>query len=95
MLFSGFTAESIDPPCDDLKVEVEVTHTTDGLNNGSVEVEVIGGTAPYTYIFLDDNRNPITEVTSSNKVEGLSKGEMKYIVRDKKDCFVSDDLIIN
>lgn len=83
-----------EPPCDDLKVKAKVTHTTEGKDNGSVEIEVEGGEKPYSFFFLDKDFNPIKHELSKSIINGLPKGKVKYIIRDKNECFQSEDLII-
>lgn len=93
-LFYGVFAATPEPPCDDLKVEVEVTHTSEGLNNGMIRLNAEGGAKPYTYIFLDEDFNPITTKTTEPEIKKLSRGKVKFIVRDENDCFQSKDIII-
>ena len=70
-----------------------ITHTKldvkcHGDKTGSIVVTTTGGTAPYTY-FLDG-----TNVGTRNTFNNLAAGEYTILVRDAKNCEVSDRITI-
>jgi gliding motility-associated-like protein len=72
-------------------IEVELISKTNtncnGENDGTAEIEVVGGFAPYEYIWDGgSNQNPVT---------GLNSGNHTVTVSDFKGCEVTYDLIID
>ncbi|MGK7388835.1 MAG: hypothetical protein ACNS60_00725 [Candidatus Cyclobacteriaceae bacterium M2_1C_046] len=82
------------PPCNDLKVEVEVTHTTDGLSNGSVKVKVEGGKAPYLYIYFNTKGKPISYEYTESSIKDLKSGTYFCTIYDKNDCQIKKEIKI-
>ncbi|MBL4746203.1 MAG: hypothetical protein JKY08_07520 [Flavobacteriaceae bacterium] len=60
----------------------DVTSVSPG-NEGVVSVEASGGTAPYTYVWLDSLGN---EVGTTKEVTGLTVGTYSVIVKDANNC---------
>lgn len=89
---------SVDPgsgyQCPELEVKEIVVHTLGDESNGSIELQVENGSTPYSYFFLDEKYNPLKHDHRKSKISDLSKGKIKYIVRDKNNCSVSGDIII-
>lgn len=73
-------------PCDNLKVTAEITHTTNGLDNGSVKVKVEGGVEPYIYVFFNQKGKPLSFENKSNKLSGVKSGKIFCTVIDKEGC---------
>lgn len=71
----------------DLKLNFDVTLITqDSKNDGSVRVKVIGGIAPYTYLWSTGKTSDI--------ITGLKKGPYQVKVTDKNKCVVSDSVFV-
>ncbi|MCF0190505.1 MAG: SprB repeat-containing protein, partial [Marinilabiliaceae bacterium] len=62
----------------------DVTHTTCGLNNGAISVNVSGGSFPYSYAWRE-NGNPMFE-RSNNISNLLQYGEYELTVVDYHEC---------
>jgi len=74
----------------DLTLQVlNFTETNCGQNDGSVELEVMGGTAPYQYQILNGNTQ------SGNSFLGLAAGNYTFKVVDSKKCEQSVSIDIN
>ena len=86
-LFSGIDAHipSTDP-CDNLKVTTEIKHTTDGLDNGSVEVKVEGGVEPYVYVFFNEKGKPLSFENKSNQISEIGAGTIYCSIIDSESC---------
>lgn len=54
-----------------------------GLSNGSIQIEVAGGTPPYKYKWMDINGN---ELGNSNSIVDIKKGKYQLIITDKNEC---------
>lgn len=69
-LFYGLNAGLPEPPatdpCENLEVEKEITHTTDELNKGRIDIKVEGGIQPYYYVFFDKKGKPLSEDIKDN-----------------------------
>ena len=68
-------------------VQITTTHTTCGLNNGSVNVSVTGGTAPYTYIWSNGQTTAM--------LQNLSAGNYSISVEDAGGCTASAQTTVN
>lgn len=80
-LYNTYTLTAIAP----LSIETpgEVTASTCGINNGSINALLItGGIPPYTYAWADGNDNPLP--TNSNVVNNLLSGTYKLTVTDAR-----------
>ncbi len=67
---------------DHMYLNSEVTDTYCGTSNGSIDITVISGVAPFTYSW---SHGPITE-----DVSGLGVGEYSVIVTDNTGCQVTE-----
>ena len=61
-------------------------------SNGSVDIAVQGGTAPYSYTFTGDGLE-ITQTTSS--ISGLPSGDYRVTVTDANNCVTSVDFFVD
>lgn len=73
-------------PCENLKVETEVKHTTDKLKNGEVELTVTGGTAPFKYVFFNEKGYPLSFDNDSNTLNNRGAGKFFCTVIDNEGC---------
>ncbi|WP_299108791.1 T9SS type A sorting domain-containing protein [uncultured Tenacibaculum sp.] len=63
------------------------------VNDGSIEVTIIGGVAPYTYEWKDGNGNVISTKSSSSlndKIENLSEGRYTIKIKDASNCVIEE-----
>lgn len=70
--------------CDDLTIKANVTYSEG--KGSKLEIEVKGGTAPYTYIFYKESGHLISSKFDKNSVEGLQRGKYACTVSDKGKC---------
>ena len=68
------------------------TNASCSSSNGSVTVNYIGGSQPYTYSWEDSNGNPIG--TNAVTLSGLSAGYYESIVTDDEGCMHSELILI-
>lgn len=69
----------------DMVIYEEIEHST-GLDNGSIEVEVLGGTAGYTYWWNTGS--------TLNKIDELGVGDYELMVTDNNGCQKSESYSI-
>lgn len=65
-----------------LNVIPKITHTSNGLNNGSIILDVGGGVAPYTYTWMPGNIN-IKDIT------GLAQGTYSLTIKDNNNVVLN------
>jgi hypothetical protein len=65
-----------------LSVKADISSTDKDKENGSIKIEIKGGTQPY--VILWDNGN------TSNFIEKLPKGSFEVQITDSKDCNISE-----
>jgi len=75
--------------CTKLQVTAEMINESCKGNDGSIDLQVTGGNAPYTYVW--SHNNPSTRSTLSN----LSVGNYKVTVTDNQGCEISKTFTIN
>ena len=66
---------------------------SDIVNDGTIEVEITGGNAPYNYVWTDDSGNIISNQTTSlvvNKIENLGEGTYNIVVTDASNCIINE-----
>lgn len=61
----------------------QITGTVPGLFNGSISVSVSGGTAPYYFLWTDENGQVVGE---TEDMEGLAPGNYTVQVTDAHEC---------
>jgi len=77
--------------------EINTTSTTNDVlclngSEGSIQIEIYGGTPPYTtFIGNDINSNIATQVGNLINFNNLNVGNYYYTVTDNNDCLVSGD----
>ncbi|SNR15994.1 T9SS type A sorting domain-containing protein [Tenacibaculum jejuense] len=68
--------------------------TSDVVNDGDIEVIIIGGEAPYNYVWKDDTDTVVldeTTNTKSSKIENLSEGMYSITITDAKNCIITEE----
>lgn len=86
LLLYGLNTSTDTQSCDNFKVEVKVTDTTNGLSNGEAEVTAEGGEAPYKYIFLNEKGRPLAQDYDSKTIKSRRAGPFYCTVVDKNGC---------
>ncbi|MCW3786230.1 SprB repeat-containing protein [Plebeiibacterium sediminum] len=71
-----------------LSIESQITDSEKGTNNGSITLEVSGGTEPYSFLWSDNN------VTDQNR-DNLSGGSYSVTVTDDNDCQIQQTFEVN
>ena len=66
---------------------VEMIQPNFGIDNGSIEIGISGGTDPYQIAWSNGEMN-------KTKIEGLSAGEYGVIITDENDCTASSTIIL-
>lgn len=77
------TVNEIPPPVIEI---VSVTPSICDASTGAVDIEVTGGTPPYTYLWSNDS--------ASQDLTQVPEGEYTLIVTDQTDCSVSQEVVI-
>ena len=85
------------PDCDGLQYKLTITHTSNGENNGRIEVEIIKSSSrvrAYLYIKKGNQRKNSKEDVSVDELTGLAAGHYVLILQDAKCSAVEHDLVI-
>jgi hypothetical protein len=98
LLLSGLlfisTLNSEKSICDNIQLELSITNTTEGRDNGKIEVEVVKGKAPYK-VFLFASKPKVNLVNIKIKdLKNLPAAEYLLIVQDQSNCRVQQTVII-
>jgi AGCS family alanine or glycine:cation symporter len=75
---------------DSLRIEIELINPTTSINDGQINVSVLGGIPPYTYQWSDQN-TPLTAADASGLMEGEN---FTVTVSDSKNSQVSRTVTI-
>ncbi|CAM1358474.1 conserved exported hypothetical protein [Tenacibaculum sediminilitoris] len=90
---SDFTIEITQPLPLSISNELVKDVTGFGLSNGSISVDVVGGTPPYIYEWKEGSGTTILRGT--NQITSIPTGNYKLITTDSKGCTLIKDYIIN
>ena len=86
LFISTLTSEKSN--CDNIQLDITITHSSQGSNNGKIEVEVKKGKAPFrAYLFADDKSNNLHDVALDELVS-LSAGSYILVIQDANNCSV-------
>jgi len=100
LLFSGLLLVSTLFPavtdCDSIQLDLQVTHTSDGNNDGKIEVSVEKGQAPFkVYLFADKRSDNLLDVKFKD-LKNLKAGNYLLLVQDSGgECTYRQNVIIN
>lgn len=72
--------------CDSLKIDAIIQHTSNGNNNGNVNVTISGGVEPYRITWVGQKRNKGIENSEIGNQSSLSKGEHLLVVMEAANC---------
>ena len=67
--------------------------TSDTVNDGDIEVIIVGGEAPYKYVWEDESGSTILDESTNlktSKIENLSEGRYTITITDAKNCVLSE-----
>ena len=80
--------------CDQLKFEINVVHTSDGLDNGKIEVTNIDSPSKVRAFLYGDKREKNKLDVKVEKLEKLKPGTYILILQNKKCSSVKRDIIV-
>ncbi len=87
----NFEIEILKPSIVEIDKET-VTHVSGfGKSNGSVVINVIGGSTLYTYVWTDVHGN---EKSYTNSLDGVTAGTYKVTIKDSKGCPLVKEYVI-
>ena len=90
--FSSFSTTS--DVCDDLKFDIEVTHTTDGLNNGKIDVTITKGLQNVKAFLYAKSRGNNRLNIKIDELKNLPSGTFTLVLQNKNCSSVKSDIII-
>lgn len=64
-----------------------------GLSNGSVTVQINGGTVPYHFAWV--NEKGVAQNSNSNLLSNIPFGNYTVSVTDSQQCFISESYVVN
>ncbi len=73
--------------CDDFAVSEDITNSESGQDNGAIDLEVSGGTTPYTILWNDG--------TAIADRTGLSAGTYSVEITDANGCYLSESYTVS
>ncbi|HRJ39682.1 MAG TPA: gliding motility-associated C-terminal domain-containing protein, partial [Flavobacteriales bacterium] len=76
----------IDIPAPGLSIANTTDVTCNGFSDGTIDVLVTGGTAPFTYTWINSSGTPLPGQGTSNATTGLPGGTFGLIVVDSASC---------
>ncbi|MCB0496924.1 MAG: hypothetical protein KDC79_12370 [Cyclobacteriaceae bacterium] len=91
MLFS-FTIPNQE--CDDIKFDVEISNTTNGLNNGKIDVTIIKTSSKVRAYLYGDKRSKNKLNVEIDELKGLEAGKYTLILQNKVCSVVKQDIVI-
>ena len=80
--------------CDELKFEINVVHTTDGLENGKIEVIDIDSPSKVRAFLYGDKRDKNRLDVKAEKLDKLKAGTYVLILQNKNCSSVKRDIIV-
>jgi hypothetical protein len=94
VLFFTFTLVAGQPPCNGLKFEVKVTHTTDNLDNGKIEVTIIKSAAGVKAFLYGDKKSKNRLDVKPDQLTQLAAGTYQLVLQDNNCSTLKRDIII-
>ena len=80
--------------CDQLKFDINVVHTTDGLDNGKIEVINIDSPSKVRAFLYGDNKGKNRLDVKIEKLDKLQAGTYILILQNKECSAVKRDIIV-
>ncbi|WP_040496819.1 hypothetical protein [Fulvivirga imtechensis] len=82
--FRGFSQTT--DPCEKIVIEKSIVHTSFPGGNGSIEISIEGGEAPFTISVIGDRREKNKLNIDSTKIDDLLSGKYLIVVQDNTGC---------
>ncbi|MCG8207862.1 T9SS type A sorting domain-containing protein [Tenacibaculum finnmarkense] len=85
--------EILEPEIYKIKETRLIRPSNTNTNNGTIEITIIGGVAPYVYIWENENSLEISNITSNNpsdRIENLTEGRYTITITDSKGCVIKE-----
>lgn len=92
LAFSSFNTTS--DICDDLKFDIEVTHTTNSLDNGIIDVTITKGNTSVKAFLYGKSRSNNKLNIKIDELKSLSSGTYTLVLQNKNCSSVKSDIII-
>lgn len=80
--------------CDDLKFSIEVTHTTNGTNNATLEITVIKSASKVKAYLYGDTKSKNKLNVELTELTDLPSGKYILVLQNNKCSSVKRDIII-
>ena len=80
--------------CDTLKFDLEITHTTDGLDNGKIEVTILESPSRVKAFLYGDKKNKNRLDVKIDKLVKLQAGTYVLVLQNKECSSVKNNIII-
>ena len=85
-LFVTDSFSQADRPCEAISVEHNVRHTSQGLNNGAVDLIIKGGIQPYEISVIGDKRSKNKLNINLTRITDLQPGTYLIVIQDNSGC---------
>lgn len=80
--------------CDNIRLDLNIIHTTENKTNGKIEVEIVNGLAPYEFYLFGSGTNNNKIKVKKSELKDLAAGEYLLVVQDKTSCRVTKKIVI-
>ncbi len=80
--------------CDQLKFDINIVHTSDGLNNGKIEVSNVDSPSPVRAFLYGNGKDKNLLDVKIEKLIALKAGTYILILQNKKCSTVKRDIIV-
>jgi hypothetical protein len=81
-------------PCDGLKIETNITNTSNGENDGQISVTVVKGKAPYkVFLFAEKRENNRLDIKIKD-LRKLASGKYILIIQDAGGCTTQETVFV-
>ncbi len=81
-------------PCEELICEIEITDSSEGLNNGMIEVIIVKSSSKVKAYLYGDNRSKNKLNVDIDKLNKLEPGSYLLVLQNNKCSIVKHDIII-
>lgn len=94
LLISFTSFNPFEDTCDDLKFEVKVIHTTNGLDNGTIDVTVTKSSSEVKVFLYSEGENENKLDVKLDELNKLKSGTYMLVLQNSKCHAVKRDIII-
>lgn len=82
------------PVCNDIQLSLITTNTSEGQNNGKIEVKVEKGHPPFkVYLYAEKRKDNKLDIKFKD-LENLAPGKYLLVVQDKGECTFQESIVI-